>query len=248
VSLAYASEYSFSDKISDLLRRVDYRLAVSDQEREDIFRLRYEAYMRENSISPNYRKLFSDSYDESDNCWVFGVHVDGELAASVRIHLATTPQSDCPSLKTFPDYLGPALGSGKTIVDSTRFVVDRDAARRFSGIPYATLRLCWMAVEHFRATHFLAAIRSEHQAFYKRTFQHHPVCPPRAYEMLNCPISLMSVSYEEAAGWVYERYPFFRSNFFERRMLFDVGRDIHLAQLQSTTADPGFGQNARGMQ
>lgn len=227
VSLAYASEGSFSDRISDLLTSIDYRVATSAEDREEIFRLRYKAYRRENSIDPNFSKTFSDDYDETNNVWVFGVYLEEELAGSVRIHLADNPVSDFPSLHTFPDVLTPVLDAGKVIVDSTRFVVNRRLASRFRGLPYVTLRLCWMAVEHFQATHFLAAIRPEHQAFYKRTFLHSLVCPPRAYAMLKCPISLMSVSYEEAAPWVYDRYPFFRSNAFERRMLFDAPAKVY---------------------
>ncbi len=90
------------------------------------------------------------------------------------------------------------------------------------GLPYITLRLCWMAALHFQAEHFLVAIRPEHQAFCKRTFRHRLVCAPRACAMLNCPISLMSVSCDQVADRVYARHPFFRSNYFERRMLFEA--------------------------
>jgi len=211
---------SFGQKMSRLLSRVDYRKAVSESDRDAIFKLRYEAYMHEQTINPNPSRRFSDPYDESENCWVFGVYYDDELAGSIRIHKADKYAKDCPSLKTFYDVINPALSSGETIVDPTRFVVKRSVSRKVSGLHYMTLRLCWMAVEHFRANHFLVAIRPEHQAFYKRTFHHKAVCPARSYEMLHCPISLMTVSYEDAVDWVYERYPFFRSNKFERRMLF----------------------------
>ena len=77
-----------------------------------------------------------------------------------------------------------------------------------------------MAALQFQAEHFLVAIRTEHQAFYRRTFRHRAVCPPRSYALLNCPISLMTVNCEHVAEQVYGRYPFFRSSAFERRMLF----------------------------
>lgn len=229
--MVYVRTDSFVQKMSRLLSKVDYRRAVSDDDRDAIFKLRYEAYMREKTIEPNDSERFFDSYDDSSNCWIFGVYYEDELAASIRVHKADKYRMDCPSLKTFYDIINPALSRGNVIVDPTRFVIDRRVARKVSGLPYMTLRLCWMAAEHFRANNFLVAIRPEHQAFYKRTFHHKPICPARSYALLHCPISLMSVSYEDAFDWVYERYPFFRSNKFERRMLFGDETGLSTAPL-----------------
>jgi N-acyl-L-homoserine lactone synthetase len=222
-TLAFRRDAGFSDRIAGLMDRVDYRLAERDEDLDEIFRLRYEAYMREGSIEPNALRQFCDAYDDSENASVFGAYIDGELVSSVRLHVATRDLPDCPSLEPFADILGPELAAGKVVVDSTRFVTDKSAARRFAGLHFVTLRLCWLAVEHVRADHFLAAVRKEHQAFYRRTFKHREICPPRPYAMLKAPISLMTVRYEEAADYVHGRYPFFRSNAFERRMLFERG-------------------------
>ena len=48
------------------------------------------------------------------------------------------------------------------------------------------------------------------------------VAPARTYPILVKPISLMCLEYEPTKERVRHRYPFFRSTFFERRMLFDV--------------------------
>ena len=57
-----------------------------------------------------------------------------------------------------------------------------------------TRRCGWrrLAAEHFRAEHFLVAIRTEHQAFYRRTFHHRLICDARPYPLLAKPISLMT--------------------------------------------------------
>jgi hypothetical protein len=73
------------------------------------------------------------------------------------------------------------------------------------------------------------AVRAEHQAFYRRTFNHRPICEPRPYPLLAKPISLMTVHYPAVADQVHQRYPFFRSTFFERRMLFD--RDLPVSRV-----------------
>lgn len=223
VALAYAYDSGFTDRVYQLLDRIDYRLATTVEEREAVFRLRYGAYMREKAISPNFSKKFHDEYDELDNVWIFGLYLDDQLASSIRIHVADPDHTRFPSRTTFTDLLDPEIEAGKVIVDPTRFVTDQALSRKLTGLPHLTLRLCWLAAEHFNADHFLVAIRAEHQAFYKRTFLHRPVCPPRPYPLLKSPISLMTVNYTDVADQVHQRYPFFRSNRFERRMLFDRG-------------------------
>jgi hypothetical protein len=43
----------------------------------------------------------------------------------------------------------------------------------------------------------------------------------RHYPTLKKPISMMGLEYPEAREKVHQRYPFFRSTFFERKMLFE---------------------------
>src|SRR4051812_43838133 len=82
---------SFSDRVAELLDRIDCRLVESNEDREAIFRLRYQAYLREGAISPNLSGEFSDPYDDKENAWVFGLYIDDELASSIRIHV-TSPE------------------------------------------------------------------------------------------------------------------------------------------------------------
>jgi len=70
------------------------------------------------------------------------------------------------------------------LIDYTRFVTSKTLSQLNPALPYATLRLGWMAGEHVRAHLLLAAVRVEHQAFYRRTFGHRPICPPRSYPWL----------------------------------------------------------------
>jgi hypothetical protein len=244
-SFASESNGTFSDRVAHLLDRVDCRLAESAEDRAAIFRLRYEAYLREGAIAPNFSATFSDPYDETDNAWLFGLYIDGELASSIRIHVASEDNRDFPSRKVFADQLEPELDAGKVIVDPTRFVTHRLHSRLNPGLPHITLRTAWLAAAHFGADHFLVAVRAEHQAFYRRTFNHRPVCDPRPYPLLKKPISLMTVHYPSVADQVHRRYPFFRSTFFERRMLFERGLPLpHVAFRPPAAANAAVGQHA----
>lgn len=223
------SELGFSDRVLQLLERIDYRRADSDKEKEAIFRLRHDAYVREGAILPNPSRRFRDDYDDWANAYTFGLYIDGVLASSFRMHVATPDNPDLPAAHVFPDLLKRDLEAGKTIIDPTRFVADATCARLYPELPYATVRLGYLAAEYFRADYVLATVRAEHQAFYRRIFGHKVVCPPRAYPTLNKPISLMTLHYPPARLHILARYPFFRSTVFERRMLFErpaVARNI----------------------
>jgi len=127
-------------------------------------------------------------------------------------------------MSVFPDILGPELEKGKVMVDPTRFVADPARAKRIPELPYMTLRLAYVACEYFRADLGLASVRAEHQAFYRRVFLH-SISPPRDYPSLTKPICLMAIDFPSLRDKVFARYPFLRSSYFERRMLFERNSD-----------------------
>jgi hypothetical protein len=212
---------SFTDRIFRVLDRVDYRRIDSADDRDAVYRLRYDAYSREGSIQANFSKRFSDNYDNWENAWTFGLIIDGRLASSFRMHVSTPAFPDIPAAHVFPEILKPEIEAKKVIVDPTRFVADPECARLYPELPYLTVRLGYLAAEYFNADTVLATVRAEHQAFYKRVFGHKVICPPRPYPTLTKPISLMSLDYPAARETIVRRHPFFRSTLFERRMLFE---------------------------
>ena len=229
-ALAFAeAPQTFSERVSRLLEKVDYRLALDDDDRDEIYRLRYEAYLHEGAIGPSFSRRFQDKFDDKDNTWTYGVYIDGGLVSSIRIHIATSAIPDMPALLSFPEILGPELDAGKVIIDPTRFVIDRRASRAYPELRYAIVRLPFIACEFFGADLLLATVRTEHQAFYRRVFGHELIAPARPYPTLVKPLSLMSLDYLASRDRVHQRYPFFRSTFFERRMLFDVAAATRLS-------------------
>jgi hypothetical protein len=220
-AVARLAPTAFTDRIFRALDRVDYRLAETAEDHDAISRLRYEAYLREGAIGAELSERLTDRFDELANTWTFAVHIDGKLASSFRIHVAQAGRADTPAMQVFPEFLQSEIEAGKTIVDPTRFVADWEMARRFPELPYVTVRLGYLAAEYFSADFVLATVRTEHQAFYKRVFGHHEICPPRQYLTLTKPLSLMTLHYPSAREHIIRRHPFFRSTLFERRMLFE---------------------------
>jgi hypothetical protein len=206
---------------SDLLGQVDYRLAETSEEKEEIYKLRYRAYLREGAIVASPLERNTDQYDGLPNSWTFGVYFHGELHSSVRISVLTSDWRLSCSTEIFGEILHPRLDRGETIIDPSRFVADPDKARRFPELPYLTLRLAYMACDYFNADLGLAIVRAEHQAFYRRVFLHETIAEPRMLPGLLKPVGLMAADFPRLKEKVFERYPMMRSTAFERRMLFD---------------------------
>ncbi len=225
---------SFSERVALLLSRIDCRLATSDEEREAIVCLRHEAAMRERANFGRSPLTFADRYDEGGNVYLFGLYIDDELASSLRLHVARNARHQFPSFETFADVLQIKLDAGEVIIDSTRFVADEYLAQFNRELPYATLRLCMLAAEHFNADRLIAVAGPQHQAFYRRAFNYRLISEPRPDPFLGAPVRLMMLHYPTAAGELYRRYPFFRSTPAERQKIFgpaNLGRPLTSARM-----------------
>lgn len=225
---------------SELLDRVDYRLAQTEFEKEEIYRLRYRAYMHEGAIEPRADERLTDRFDNLPNSWIFGVYFDGILASSLRVSVAASPSDETPAVDAFPDLLKPELAKGKVIVDPNRFVADPDRDQRIPELPYLTVRLGYVACAYFNADIGTATVRSEHRAFYRRVFLQTALCEPRPYPTLTKPLCLMAADYLTVREKIFERYPYFRSTFFERRKLFERDQQMVSESLAPVLTLPPF--------
>jgi N-acyl-L-homoserine lactone synthetase len=219
-SIAVDQGLKFVDRVQLLLDKVEYRQAVTQGDREAIFRQRYNAYLREGAIDPDPSGRFTDEYDNTENAQVYGLYIGDRLCASMRIHKATLLSPQMPALWTFADLVGPELSAGKVIVDPSRFVVDHEASRENPELAYLTARLGWIAGEHYGADLVLSTARAEHQAFYRRVFNYRLVSECRPYKTLKKPLSLLFLDFKAQKEIVEARYPFLRSTAAERLAVF----------------------------
>lgn len=212
---------NFATKLLGYLQEADYRVAFSKQEREEIYRLRYDSYLKEGAIKANSTGMFHDAYDEFDNCWIFGIHLSDKLASAIRCHVISPDMPKGPALDVFPDIVGPMIEAGQTVVDPTRFVASDEASETCPEIPFLTLRVACMAYDYYEADYCLATVRKEHAAFYRRVFNAEILCEPRPYPTLNAPICLLKTNVSSFRSKLLRRYPIFESSLTERRMIFE---------------------------
>ena len=176
-ALAVLPAPNFADSIHDLVERVDYRRADTPEEREEIYRLRYDAYRQEGAIEPNIVAKLFGQISTTSRTPIFSASI---TTANWRALSGSTSRlPECPEL--------PALGVFRDVLTRTSRPARRSSIRRASSsspriartlpkISYATVRIGWMACEFFETDWVLATVRVEHQAFYKRLFGHKPLC------------------------------------------------------------------------
>jgi hypothetical protein len=203
-----------------LLERVEYRRADTQEDREAIFRLRYEAYAREGTIASNASGLFTDSGDDTPNAWLFGVYIDGVMASSIRLHLASRPEHYLPVTESFGDIVGPRLQAGEILLDATRHCSRFEFTRAYPLLPYLTMRPGFIAEDYFGIDFITGTCRAEYQPAFRRMYGAVAWTAPRPYPPLTRPHVLMG--YDCKAKWraTRERYPFLRSRPEEQVRLF----------------------------
>jgi hypothetical protein len=207
---------------SGLFDRVDYRLIETPEEKDSVYLMRYRAYLHGGLISPSESRRISDCYDDAPNAWIFGIYLDGELCSSIRLHVLTSECRMSYTTELFGDVLHGRLDRGEVFIDPARFAADPEKAKRFPELPYVTLRLAYLACDHFNADTGLAMVRTDHQAFYRRVFLHETITEPRAFPGWHSKkVTLMASDFRALRERVLTRFPILHSSAFERRMLFE---------------------------
>jgi hypothetical protein len=219
----------------DLLDRVEYRRVNPRDQSDPVYRLRYEAYRREEFIPVNSQQVVRDEFDELPNAYCFGIYIDGRLVSSLRLHHISREQRLSPSYSVFTDVLDPLVERGESCIDPGRFTSDFEASLAFPALPFLAVRLPVLAADHFDAQHGLASVRPEHGPFYRRVFRSVRIADARYYHGLTFPMELWACDVAKVREPVMKRYPFFASTPEERQRLFGpatakVRPSVRLAQ------------------
>ncbi|WP_378948630.1 hypothetical protein [Mesorhizobium sp. ANAO-SY3R2] len=222
---------SFASNVSALLERAEYRRCDKGEDLEDIYRLRYKSYRMTDMVPENASHTIHDDLDETENCYKFGIYIDGHLVSTLRIHHASHQTPASPSTTVFGDTLRPQLAAGATFIDPSRFAADLEWSRVYPQIPYLTLRLAGMACFYFGAPYCLSTIRPEHAGFYRRIYKSEQIGELRDYPGLNYQVVLYRADVASIRERSFQRFPFFRSTPMEQRLMFGKPPKGELAPL-----------------
>ena len=226
----------FAGTLMDILDRVEYSRVRMDVTDNPIYRLRYDAYRREEFVPMNDAGIVVDDLDNAPNGMSFGVHIDGELVSSIRIHHVSAKYPFGSSTKSHPDVVLPLLARGETFIDPSRFTADYEASLAYPALPFLTLRIAVMASVYFNVDACLATVRPEHAAFYRRVFGSEMMGEEREYPGLSFPVQLYGAYVNTKLPATLRRYPFFMSTAEEREKLFARALDEHFEAPQRASS------------
>ena len=217
-----ASPHSkFASNLLDILDSVEYRRVPFADQFDPVYRLRYEAYRREDFIAPNSEKVVYDAHDKAPNVYCFGVYISGKLVSSIRFHYVTPAQRSSPSVTAFPETLNSLLDEGVSFIDPSRFTTDHEMMLKYPALPFLTLRVVAMASEHFDVKYCVSSVRREHAAFYRRVFGSKRLEGVGYYPGISFPMHLYAAEISSIRDRVAQRFPFFMSTRMEREAFFE---------------------------
>jgi hypothetical protein len=202
-------------------KRVACRVAGSHVERDAIFKLRYQSSLRVGLISQNPFGRYLERADHAANTYVIGLYADRRLVSSLRLQIGSPLTPGFSSLELFPDVLEPLRRRRNIVVDLSCVATDGEFARQNVWLPYIILRSWIIAAEHFHADYISAAVRPQHQVFFKRALDCELHAEARLLPHHLASVRLVTLNFANSAERLYENLPFLRSTPSERQDLFE---------------------------
>ncbi len=178
--------------------------------RQDVYALRYRAYLHEGAIEPNPSGLFRDRYDDQPNHILWALFDEGKLRGSLRtvwFHPRdpwSIPERDC-----FPEAIAQTLPPEARLIAGNRFVTEPFRAHRTAAYAMELLKH-HLARMPGRADYALAAVRANHLRFYRQIMRMDRISEPRIYPGLNCPMYLLASNVEQNLTVIWAHTPALR--------------------------------------
>jgi hypothetical protein len=215
---------AYGAAIIDFLDRVTYKVMRSEHDCECVFKVRHDAYFDAGHISAAGDQRFEDAFDRDPTFFNIGVHVDGELAACLRLNCLTAGGSQSPTLITHSGLLVPFLNMGLRITDSTRFCAVKGASDRYKLLPFAAIRLSGLHAAHYQTALVASSVQNRHLPFYARFLGSKVMEDEETVSKgLTMRVRLTLANIAEIRRSCYVDRQFFFSSPDERRALFEDG-------------------------
>ena len=184
------------------IHSLDYSVARTDAEREEVYRLRYSCYRRTGAIPPNTNESFRDSFDELPNHFSFLLRdVAAEIAATVRISVVRPDLgwTDSPVSHVYADDPQFQSVARESYVEASRLCFG-DQARRGA---FVSLVAHMAALAEFYDVQWLIACpRVEHAHVYQRLFGFRPMAEARQYFGVSFETQLLGIRATELRAFV----------------------------------------------
>lgn len=213
--------------IIDFLDDVSYKLMTSEDDLEQVCRMRHDAYVEAGHMKNNGSGIFRDEMDGLPGTDNVGVFLNGKLACCIRVHKLDVVHRHACAMETYAHVLDPILDSGIVCVDTSRFCNDIKLASRYKGLPLAAMRVTGMAAKHHEAKWIISTITAPHINFYKKVLGSEDWSGGGIkYPTLEATVHLVSADHNELKRMAHINRQYFLSTSTERNALFNSGEFV----------------------
>lgn len=201
--------------------------AHTEDLRDAVYSLRYQAYRREGAIDELQGERFEDKYDQQPNHVLWALCDQERVVGSIRTTWfdPSEPSLRIPEMDGYAEDLPKFVPADVRLVSGNRFVTDPDRKDRDSSYALLLLRH-YMVVAHQKAGFSLAAVRANHLPFYRRVLKLERVSEPKLYPGLKSMMYLTACDFEANIERVYSKTPVLRPRGYEGVFLDETCREV----------------------
>ncbi|NTY02432.1 hypothetical protein [Deinococcus sp. JMULE3] len=155
-----------------------------------VARMRYRAYRSVQAIPEKADARFTDAFDEQPQAMTVLAHLGEVPVASTRTLCARGDLGGLTSSVAFHDVMR-TIPADAVVVEANRFVADPVQAHLGGGAVWALFRAHLLRCAAVKADFFVAGVRAEHVALYRRLMHLEVVSEARIFPGLRTPMVLM---------------------------------------------------------
>jgi len=178
---------------------------------QQVYSLRYTAYLEKASIRENEDHMFMDPYDAAPNCHSHIEYIDGKPAGAIRacIYRPEKPHLMIPAQELFPDEVEEHIGSDACMVESNKFVVHPNFQHKAPRLKLKLFKFMYDTALDVGADFILTSPRATQVDFYE-SIQFKPISGVKRSLALDFDVILMACDLR-AARPMFQNDPKYRT-------------------------------------
>jgi hypothetical protein len=198
----------------------------SDSLRQEVFALRYRAYLNEDAIDKCPTEKFEDKYDSQPNNILWALSENERLVGSIRTTWFDPVEPwSIPEIDGYREDFDRSIPGTSKVLSGNRFVTDPTRGEQSSSWAMILLRH-HLLVSASKADYAVAAVRANHLPFYRRILGLEKISEGRTYPGLKSTMYLTSCDIASQLEGVYQKTPKLKSHGYERLFIDESYKDI----------------------
>lgn len=195
----------------DGIAALELRVATTEHEKQTIYRLRHDAYLKEGAIDQKPGGAFKDEYDDLNTSVLFYVSCGAEVVGSLRFTIQDSGvdpaiEESTPEFSVFPDEMSRLMQHKRPVACGSRFSIKPHIKNRTD----VALLLLWgqvFAAVSCGAKWGVATVRGSHVKFYQRVLRMTEISAPRRMPGLKYDYALVASNIDKEFVHSLEDYP-----------------------------------------